>query len=184
VNEQTVNASRPAPSKPPAPAPGTREAGTRPSWRRWLDDRVRAQRPEPARPWRVEGSPNGEPARGIGWFWWALLGALAVNWLVSSAALAPPDRAEVSYTFFVEQVEAGNVAEITTTADTIEGTFDNAVRYPAGQEGAPEATRFTTQRPAWADDGLSDKLARSDVAALETHGRFIKSRYGEERIDS
>jgi hypothetical protein len=29
---------------------------------------------------------------------------------------------------------------------------------------------------------ISEKLARSDVAALETHGRFIKSRYGEERI--
>ena len=32
-------------------------------------------------------------------------------------------------------------------------------------------------------DEISQKLARSDVAALETHGRFIKSRYGEERID-
>jgi hypothetical protein len=31
---------------------------------------------------------------------------------------------------------------------------------------------------------ISDKLARSDVQALETQGRFIKSRYGEERIDS
>ena len=31
---------------------------------------------------------------------------------------------------------------------------------------------------------ISEKLARSDVAALETQGRFIKSRYGEERIDS
>lgn len=30
---------------------------------------------------------------------------------------------------------------------------------------------------------ISDKLARTDVAALETQGRFIKSRYGEERID-
>jgi hypothetical protein len=30
---------------------------------------------------------------------------------------------------------------------------------------------------------ISDRLAQSDVAALETQGRFIKSRYGEERID-
>ena len=30
---------------------------------------------------------------------------------------------------------------------------------------------------------IADNLARSDVAALETQGRFIKSRYGEERID-
>jgi hypothetical protein len=30
---------------------------------------------------------------------------------------------------------------------------------------------------------ISEKLARSDVAALETQGRFIQTRYGEERID-
>lgn len=31
---------------------------------------------------------------------------------------------------------------------------------------------------------ISEKLAQSDVAALETQGRFIKSRYGQESIDS
>ena len=31
---------------------------------------------------------------------------------------------------------------------------------------------------------VSERLARADVAALETQGRFIQSRYGEERIDS
>lgn len=31
---------------------------------------------------------------------------------------------------------------------------------------------------------ISEKMVRSDIAALETHGRFIKSRYGEERIES
>lgn len=31
---------------------------------------------------------------------------------------------------------------------------------------------------------VSEKLARADMAAFETQGRFIKSRYGEERIDS
>ena len=30
---------------------------------------------------------------------------------------------------------------------------------------------------------ISETLARQDVAAFETQGRFIKSRYGEERID-
>lgn len=30
---------------------------------------------------------------------------------------------------------------------------------------------------------VSDQLVRADVAALETQGRFIQSRYGEERID-
>jgi hypothetical protein len=30
---------------------------------------------------------------------------------------------------------------------------------------------------------ISEQLARADVAALETQGRFIKSRYGDERIE-
>ena len=30
---------------------------------------------------------------------------------------------------------------------------------------------------------VSDQLVRADVNALETHGRFLQSRYGEERID-
>ncbi len=30
---------------------------------------------------------------------------------------------------------------------------------------------------------ISEKLARADIAALETQGRFIESRYGQERID-
>jgi hypothetical protein len=31
---------------------------------------------------------------------------------------------------------------------------------------------------------ISEDLARQDLAAFETHGRFIKSRYGEQPIDS
>lgn len=31
---------------------------------------------------------------------------------------------------------------------------------------------------------VSDQLARADVAALETQGRFIRSRYGEQRIEN
>ena len=30
---------------------------------------------------------------------------------------------------------------------------------------------------------ISEQLARADLAEFETQGRFIKSRYGEERID-
>lgn len=37
-------------------------------------------------------------------------------------------------------------------------------------------------RSALAD--VAEQLARADVAALETQGRFIQSRYGEQRIDS
>src|SRR5689334_3960577 len=90
------------------------------------------RRPDDARrpaPWRVEGAPpdgggdrrNRRPA----WmrFGWMLLLLLALNWVVSSVLLAPAPRTAVSYTFFLSQVQANNVAEITSTGDTIEGTF-------------------------------------------------------------
>jgi hypothetical protein len=41
---------------------------------------------------------------------------------------------------------------------------------------------LAASRAALAD--VSERLARSDVAALETQGRFIQSRYGEQQIES
>jgi hypothetical protein len=31
---------------------------------------------------------------------------------------------------------------------------------------------------------IAERFARQDVAALETHGRFLKSRYSDESIES
>jgi cell division protease FtsH len=87
-----------------------------------------------------------------------LLGLLVVNWVVSSLLLGPPSRTKVSYTFFTTQVDAGNVKEITSTADTIEGTFKQKVAYPADTKGAPQVDRFTTQRPSFANDDLFKRL--------------------------
>jgi cell division protease FtsH len=64
-----------------------------------------------------------------------------VNWGLASSALAPADRAAVSYTFFRDQVQAGNVVEITSTGDTIEGRFRNSVRYPPDDAKAPAVRR-------------------------------------------
>jgi len=41
---------------------------------------------------------------------------------------------------------------------------------------------LAASRSALAD--VSERLARADVAALETQGRFIQSRYGNEQIES
>ncbi|MFP5336528.1 MAG: ATP-dependent zinc metalloprotease FtsH [Actinomycetes bacterium] len=119
-------------------------------------------------PWRVEGArrQGGDSPDWSGFWrraWWVLLLALGLNWLGASLLLAPVERAAVSYTFFREQVEAGNVSEVTSTGDTIEGRFERAVRYPPGEERSVEVRRFQTQRPAFADDGLIDLLLARDV---------------------
>jgi len=126
-------------------------------------------RPADHPPWKVEGAPK--PAGGPekpDWrrmarrSWWLVLLLLLVNWIVASAVLTP-DRATVSYTFFREQVQAGNVAEITSTGDSIEGTFRRPVKYPPDDQNAEEVTRFTTVRPAFADDRLTELLFQQNV---------------------
>jgi cell division protease FtsH len=87
-----------------------------------------------------------------------LLGLLAINWIVSALLLGPAPRTAVSYTYFVQQVDAGNVKEITSTADRIEGVFKHQLPYPPGAPDAKPVDRFSTQRPSFADDALFQKL--------------------------
>lgn len=71
------------------------------------------------------------------------------------------------------------------------GLIDRYVRVPAAYrqeedgEGKTVDQRLVEGLAAGrsALEEVSDQLARADVAALETQGRFIQSRYGEERID-
>jgi cell division protease FtsH len=121
-------------------------------------------------PWRVEGAPpeggGDRPKRRPAWirFGWMLLLLLALNWIISSLLLAPAPRTAVSYTFFLIQVQANNVAEITSTGDTIEGTFKQKVSYtPMDSKDAEQVDRFTTQRPSFADDNLFASLQANGV---------------------
>lgn len=71
------------------------------------------------------------------------------------------------------------------------GLIDRYVNVPSAYRGQKDGEDVTVDerlveglaagREALTE--VSEKLARTDVAAFETQGRFIKSRYGEERID-
>jgi cell division protease FtsH len=70
----------------------------------------------------------------------------------------------VSYTFFLTQVRSANVADITSTGDTIEGTFAKKTSYtPTGSKTAEQVDRFTTRRPSFADDNLFAQLQANGV---------------------
>ena len=135
-------------------------------------DRARPTDRQGPPPWRVEGAPPGhdgpagpKPPRPA-WqrFGWMLVLLLALNWIISSFLLAPPSRTAVSYTFFLTQVQAANVAQITSTGDTIEGAFTKAASYtPTGETKSEQVTRFTTQRPSFADDNLFAMLQGNKV---------------------
>jgi cell division protease FtsH len=100
--------------------------------------------------------PRGPRAR-----WWLAiaLALFAVNYLAATRATRAPARVRVPYSpFFVRQIAAGNVAEITSKGTAIQGTFKRPRRY----HGARATTRFATEVPEFADtDALARSLARA-----------------------
>ena len=86
---------------------------------------------------------------------WILFAVLAVlNWFLAPIFFPEPqDRVTVPYTTFLEQVRAGNVAEITARGERVQGQFRNAVPDPAPRQGETPRTftRFETYLPAFLD---------------------------------
>ena len=87
---------------------------------------------------------------------------LLVNWVIASRVQVDHDRLTIPYSYFRGQAEAGNVAEVSSTAETIQGEFRRDVRYPAGKDGR-KTHLFKTERPAFADDRILDLLLRENV---------------------
>jgi len=116
----------------------------------------------PRTPWRVEGSRDAQQHAGKGgrgWlpdrrvFWVVLLAMFALNWVIASRAPSGHPRLTVPYSFFRQQAQAGAVAEVNSTGETIQGTLRVNIRYPPGAKG--QVTHlFQTTRPAFADDSL------------------------------
>ncbi|MGI8716034.1 MAG: ATP-dependent zinc metalloprotease FtsH [Solirubrobacteraceae bacterium] len=70
--------------------------------------------------------------------------------------------------YFISHVQAGQVASISSTGDTIQGTFKASVRYPANDKRAMPTTLFQTEVPTfWNNDQLS--------ALLQSRGVQIKA---------
>ncbi len=115
------------------------------------------------RPWRVEGAPDPKPAKphgpmGLGRrIWLVLVVLLVINLIVSSQLAKAPSRLEISFTNFEKQVRAGNVADIVSTGNTIQGDFKKKTAPPAGAKGSP-AIRFKTELPTFVNNNALDSL--------------------------
>src|SRR5437763_15280243 len=98
--------------------------------------------------------------------WWiTCLAVLAINWLLVQVLMPQrsPQRTDVPYTFFKQQVQAGNVADVTSRGDTIQGDFKEARTYPPDQQNAKSSTLFQTVMPQFADTGLESLLEQQGV---------------------
>src|SRR6266536_6160730 len=98
------------------------------------------------------GSANAPPPRGSTppppqpprfrlsrrWILFALA-LLAFNFYLGSRATQPPSRVRVPYSpFFLQQVSAGHVKEITSKGTAVQGTFTQKERFA----GSKPTTRF------------------------------------------
>jgi cell division protease FtsH len=81
--------------------------------------------------------------------------------LVSRVVPDRPKPMVLPYSAFKEQVFEGNVAEIMTSGDTIQGVLRGPITYPA-ETGQP-AVRFATIRPSFSDPGLETLLEQQKV---------------------
>jgi cell division protease FtsH len=111
---------------------------------------------------RAEGTPQRPPM--LPWSGRRFLLILAVlfflNWLIVAIFAPAEERIQVPYNpTFLNQVRQGNVEEISSRGETVQGTFREQVRH----EGE-EAEKFETEIPTFANEReLSQLLESEDV---------------------
>jgi cell division protease FtsH len=125
--------------------------------------REERDRRESAPPAPRGSTPPPQPPRfrlSRRWILFALA-LLAFNFYLGSRAMEPQSRVRVPYSpFFLDQVRAGHVKEITSKGTAIQGTFKEKEQFA----GSKPTTRFRTEIPAFADnDALSHLLQQEGV---------------------
>jgi cell division protease FtsH len=105
----------------------------------------------PLRPWRTEGLPKREPAKGRSR--WLTIAISLVGYLLLFGILTLQDRLSgpqpVPYTEFKNQVDNKNVSEVFARGDSIEGQLKKAATVPGQQDRTYQ--QFTTERPTFAN---------------------------------
>jgi cell division protease FtsH len=101
------------------------------------------------------------------------------NYLAVRLFFPEPTSVTIPYSFFKQQVEAGNVGGVTSVGASIRGRFRKEVTFPPEGSHAPSSnaaapssseqlesrtsSRFETQRPLFADPGLEKLLDDNGV---------------------
>ncbi len=97
-----------------------------------------------------------------------VVGLLALNLWISSQALQPNAAVRIPYfPTFLNQVKAGNVKEISSTSDAVQGTLKSAIRYPANVQSVAASTNFSTQIPSFANNAQLSQLLQSEGVTID-----------------
>jgi cell division protease FtsH len=125
-------------------------------------------RKSPDQPWRTEGTPEEPQKRPPGdrkmrGGWWSLILTALVVYLIANLLLSffnEGGEPTISYTEFSKQVDAGNVGKIYAKGNAIQGQLRTAQKKPSG---GGKYTKFSTERPTFANDRLWENLTKHDV---------------------
>jgi cell division protease FtsH len=101
------------------------------------------------------------------WLLWVLLLIILVPWL-SGLLFGGDQGSQITYTEFRQQVEQGNVSQVTVTGEKITGELKQPATKPAPQgfnnSGTPiQYTNFFTYLPSFGDDQLFPLLRENNV---------------------
>ena len=119
--------------------------------------------------------------RSRGWLAF-IFGLLLLNLILSFTTGGPVSRQQVPYQpFFINQLKAGNVKEITSQADSIEGELKKTASFTApSSTKAVKVTLFKTQVPSFIDRGgltklVTDKNVFVNAQPPDTGRGFVSS---------
>lgn len=62
---------------------------------------------------------------------------MIANYVATQLFFPEPSSITIPYTFFKKQVEAGNVQDVTSVGDSIQGNFKTNVTYPPPEIASP-----------------------------------------------
>jgi cell division protease FtsH len=115
---------------------------------------------DPARSPRPSKPPQ-RPRFRLGWWAAWIVGLLIINFWVASRETKAAPRVRVPYSpYFLQQVQDGHVATITSKGTAVQGTFTVAESYA----GAKATKQFQTEIPAFANaNALSSLLQKKKV---------------------
>ena len=120
-----------------------------------------AQNPPPPASKPPQKKPDALAPMRTPRFWITLAILFVANILISNVLFSAgqPPTVTISYNSFLDQVNAGNVASITSTGESITGVAKQPVKDSSGTS----STKFQTQRPSFANDDLQAMLQQHNV---------------------
>ena len=110
------------------------------------------------------------------------VGLLALNLYISSQALQPAARVSVTFTSFWNQLESGNVKSISSTGNSVQGTFKKAITYPPGSSKAVTTNEFSTQIPSFVPGSSVFNQLQKEHVTINAHPTNTSAPFWEELL--